>query len=444
MPSHCWPSRATADAQIEHRFSLTFARVLRGLNVRADRLSNAAETSARRRGGRLSPADRRPHGLAGRGEGAGLSSRPPGRSAATRASCAEAQLRACGAAGTLASVVAPPPSRARTGPRPARPSARGSLPLVRAPGPLRPRRRNCRPVRPAGRRRLPGGDPSVPSRRAALGARIAGRRAGSPWGPCARPWPARSRGVGSLNELVPEPLGSAPLRHRPQPEPPASAPSCRHGSSHETARRREHHLTPATGAGDSPGRAIFLLHGPDRTPPRAGRSALSVCAAPSHTRCLMARFRGLGYFPPTPAGDSTAPVPGPALVRPLRTRPAKSTWPDPAVVLARQVRRRRFAGKSADSPRRSVCTRPVAPVPSTTLSSRVVKKTRLFRIFGGLHYSLNLKRFMFVLGMVRTPEGESSLVTSSKLYTFFSFISILKGTERVFVYVLLYKAFIKT
>ena len=112
--------------------------------------------------------------------------------------------------------------------------------------------------------------------------------------------------------------------------------------------------------------------------------------------------------------------------------------------LTRQDRRRRFAGKSADSPRRSVCTRPVAPVPSTTLSSRVVKKTRLFRIFGGLHYSLNLKRFMFVLGMVRTPEGESSLVTSSKLYTFFSFISILKGTERVFVYVLLYKAFIKT
>ena len=164
-------------------------------------------------------------------------------------------------------------------------------------------------------------------------------------------WPARSqRGGGLVQRARARALGERPFQATTPPhEPPASAPNCRPGSG------RERHLTPATGAGGSPGRAIFMLHGPDRTPPRAGRSALSVCAAPSHTRCLMARFRGLGYFPPTPAGDSTAPVPGPALVRPLRTRPAKSTWPDPAVVLARQVRRRRFAGKSADSPRRSVC-----------------------------------------------------------------------------------------
>ena len=66
-------------------------------------------------------------------------------------------------------------------PRRARPSVGGSLPHVRASEALRPRRRNGRPVR----RLHPGG--GAPSRRSALGARIAGRRPLRPWGPCAGP-----------------------------------------------------------------------------------------------------------------------------------------------------------------------------------------------------------------------------------------------------------------
>ena len=176
-----------------------------------------------------------------------------------------------------------------------------------------------------------------------------------------------------------------------------------------------------------------MLHGP--TGPALGRAGR--VRRPSVHTLLDGAVSRVGIFPP--------------YIR--REQHFSCSWPSArAACQSDLVRPRRCADPAGPSPpiRRKIrrfapSMRPVASAPSTTLLlSRVVKKTRLFRIFGGLHYSLNLKRFMFVLGMVRTPEGESSLVTSSKLYTFFSFISILKGTERVFVYVLLYKAFIKT
>ena len=72
-------------------------------------------------------------------------------------------------------------------------------------------------------------------------------------------------------------------------------------------------LRPASGTDAPPEIGLFFCYTARPDPPPASRLALAVCAAPPYTRCLIARFRRFGHFPPTLAGNSTAPVPGPAL-----------------------------------------------------------------------------------------------------------------------------------
>ena len=105
-----------------------------------------------------------------------------------------------------------------------------------------------------------------------------------------------------------------------------------------------------------------------RSRPRAGRSALAECAAlPYYTCCLTARcFQAWLVYPYTPrrtALDPSNGVHGPSPMRTLPTADA-ACQTDSAGLCAdpgrSKVRRHRFAGKIAGSPRRSVCHAPPA------------------------------------------------------------------------------------
>ena len=124
------------------------------------------------------------------------------------------------------------------------------------------------------------------------------------------------------------------------------------------AQAASRHTPPCRGWGG----LLFPLHGSSRPCLRAGRPTLAECAAPPYTRCLTARCRRVRpFFSPMPPGEQHSNGPWPS-ARAYASRHSHQ------IDLARQVRRRRFDGESADS-RLSATRRPRLPARAGSFNS---------------------------------------------------------------------------